>query len=111
MTFDQLALLEPTGANTVLLRGPKNARESFKHFGAPNSDKKHGRKSKCVCLFLLCVLLGCRSCNVCVCVCADLPILFVVVPLFPFLYRPYTRSKGRKFERARGRRSSRGFAV
>ena len=70
LTFDQLALLEPTGANTVLLRGPKNAREAFKHFGAPNSDKKHGRKAK-----------------------------------------PFVRSKGRKFEMARGRRSSRGFKV
>lgn len=33
MTFDQLALLAPTGANTCLLRGPKNAREAVKHFG------------------------------------------------------------------------------
>jgi len=33
LTFDQLALLAPTGANTVLLRGPKNAREAVKHFG------------------------------------------------------------------------------
>ena len=33
MTFDQLALLAPTGAGTVLLRGPKNSREAVKHFG------------------------------------------------------------------------------
>lgn len=33
LTFDQLALLAPTGANTILLRGPKNAREAVKHFG------------------------------------------------------------------------------
>lgn len=70
ITFDQLALLEPTGSNTVLLRGPKNAREAVKHFGAPNSDVNRGRKAK-----------------------------------------PFTRSKGRKFEKARGRRSSRGFSV
>ncbi|KAJ3237501.1 Aspartate aminotransferase, cytoplasmic [Chytriomyces hyalinus] len=65
LTFDQLALRAPTGKNTVLLRGPKNAREAVKHFGAagvPGSSAK-----------------------------------------------PYVRSKGRKFERARGRRSSRGY--
>lgn len=65
MTFDQLAMIAPTGSNTVLLRGPKNSREAVKHFGAsgvPNSKTK-----------------------------------------------PYVRSKGRKFERARGRRSSRGY--
>lgn len=33
MTFDQLALVAPTGSNTVLLRGPKNSREAVKHFG------------------------------------------------------------------------------
>ena len=69
-TFDELALLRPTGANTVLLRGPKNAREACKHFpglnggapGVPGSTAK-----------------------------------------------PYIESKGRKFERARGRRNSRGY--
>lgn len=35
LTFDQLALLKPTGADTVLLRGPKSQREANKHFGAP----------------------------------------------------------------------------
>ncbi len=35
MTFDQLALLKPTGTDTVLLRGPKSQREANKHFGAP----------------------------------------------------------------------------
>ncbi|EFW99284.1 60S ribosomal protein l18 [Grosmannia clavigera kw1407] len=65
LTLDQLALEKPTGANTLLLRGPKNAREAFKHFGfGPHSHKK-----------------------------------------------PYVASKGRKFERARGRRRSRGFKV
>ncbi|KAF2309922.1 hypothetical protein GH714_005649 [Hevea brasiliensis] len=33
LTFDQLALRAPLGQNTVLLRGPKNAREAVKHFG------------------------------------------------------------------------------
>ncbi|PLN77476.1 60S ribosomal protein L18 [Aspergillus taichungensis] len=65
ITLDQLALRAPTGANTLLLRGPKNSREAVKHFGfGPHSHKK-----------------------------------------------PYVRSKGRKFERARGRRRSRGFKV
>lgn len=44
LTFDQLALRAPTGSNTVLLRGPKNAREAYKHFGAagvPNSQTKY----------------------------------------------------------------------
>ena len=65
ITLDQLALEKPTGANTLLLRGPKNAREAFKHFGfGPHKHKK-----------------------------------------------PYVQSKGRKFEKARGRRRSRGFKV
>ncbi|KAF7817932.1 60S ribosomal protein L18 [Senna tora] len=66
LTFDQLALRAPLGQNTVLLRGPKNAREAVKHFGpAPGVPHSHTK--------------------------------------------PYVRSKGRKFERARGRRNSRGF--
>lgn len=66
ITFDQLALIAPTGSNTVLLRGPKNSREAVKHFGrAPGVPNSHTK--------------------------------------------PYVRSKGRKFEKARGRRSSRGY--
>jgi len=65
LTLDELAMRAPTGANTILLRGPKNAREAVKHFGfGPHKHKK-----------------------------------------------PYVASKGRKFERARGRRRSRGFKV
>lgn len=33
LTFDQLALEAPLGRGTLLLRGPKNAREAVKHFG------------------------------------------------------------------------------
>lgn len=41
ITLDQLALRSPTGANTLLLRGPKNAREAVKHFGmGPHKHKK-----------------------------------------------------------------------
>jgi large subunit ribosomal protein L18e len=65
MTFDQLALVAPTGSGAVLLRGPKNSREAVKHFGAPGVPHSSAK--------------------------------------------PYVRSNGRKFERARGRRSSKGF--
>jgi large subunit ribosomal protein L18e len=65
-TFDQLALMAPTGKNTILMQGKRTARESCKHFGrAPGVPHSHTR--------------------------------------------PYVRSKGRKFERARGRRTSCGF--
>ena len=65
MTLDQMAMKHPTGSNVLLLRGPKNAREVFKHFGmGPYKHKK-----------------------------------------------PYIESKGRKFEKARGRRRSKGFKV
>ncbi|WJX13280.1 60S ribosomal protein L18 [Trifolium repens] len=62
LTFDQLALRAPLGQNTVLLRGPNNAREAVKHFGRSHT-------------------------------------------------KPYVRAKGRKFEKARGKRNSRGFRV
>jgi ribosomal protein L18E len=40
LTLDQLALRAPTGSNTLLLRGPKNAREAVKHFGfGPHTGK------------------------------------------------------------------------
>lgn len=40
LTLDQLALEKPTGANTLLLRGPKNSREAVKHFGfGPHKNK------------------------------------------------------------------------
>jgi large subunit ribosomal protein L18e len=41
LTFDQLALRAPTGSNTVLLRGAKNARESTRHFGIPGARHSH----------------------------------------------------------------------
>lgn len=72
LTFDQLALRAPKGSNTVLLRGPKKAREVYSHFGhrsTATSVKTH--------------------CNV----------------------KPYVRAKGRKFEKARGRRRTNGFKV
>jgi large subunit ribosomal protein L18e len=71
MTFDQLALRAPTGANTVLLRGPKS-RKALAHFGHSTSvNNEHTHDG----------------------------------------VKPYVRSKGRKFEKARGRRRSCGFKV
>jgi len=72
LTFDQLALRAPKGANTVLLRGRKTAREVYRHFGHKSTlESVHTHDH----------------------------------------VKPYVRSKGRKFERARGRRKSRGFKV
>ena len=65
LTFDQLALMAPQGKGTVLLRGPKMAREAVKHFGAPGVPHSNAK--------------------------------------------PYVRAKARKFEKARGRRASRGY--
>ncbi|GHJ83954.1 hypothetical protein NliqN6_0356 [Naganishia liquefaciens] len=64
LTLDQLALRAPTGSNTVLMRGRRNAREAVRHFGGPLKGGK-----------------------------------------------PYLASKGRKFEKARGRRASKGFKI
>merc|ERR1711944_109371 len=66
LTFDQLAQQAPKGENTVLMQGPRKAREVYRHFGpAPGVPHSHTK--------------------------------------------PYVRSKGRKFEQARGRRHSRGY--
>lgn len=91
ITFDELALRAPTGANVVLLRGPKS-REAVKHFGAPGVPNSH---AKCVSPPLL------------------PPGRTAATNPRPTLppRRPYVRSKGRKFEKARGRRRSRGFKV
>jgi large subunit ribosomal protein L18e len=44
MSFDQLALISPTGSNCLLIRGRKNSREVFKHFRkSSNSNNKHVR--------------------------------------------------------------------
>lgn len=45
LTVDQLALRAPTGSNTLLLRGPKNAREAVKHFGM--GPHKHKVRDAC----------------------------------------------------------------
>mmetsp|Transcript_45843 Transcript_45843/g.53001 ORF Transcript_45843/g.53001 Transcript_45843/m.53001 type:complete len:199 (+) Transcript_45843:28-624(+) len=43
LTFDQLALIAPTGKNTLLLRGRKSGRESVKHFGAAGKPGCHAK--------------------------------------------------------------------
>ena len=47
VTFDQLALLAPTGSNTLLLRGPKNAREAVKHFGRAPGEARLALQTGC----------------------------------------------------------------
>merc|ERR1712051_245216 len=61
----KLALRAPTGKNTLMIQGPRKAREAQKHFGAAGRPGSH--------------------------------------------VKPFTRSRGRKFETARGRRESRGY--
>merc|ERR1712014_434923 len=47
LTLDQLAMRAPTGSNTLLLRGARNAREAVKHFGfGPHTNKKPYVESK-----------------------------------------------------------------
>lgn len=44
ITFDQLALMSPTGNNTVLIQGKRNTREACRHFGrAPGVPHSHSR--------------------------------------------------------------------
>jgi len=43
LTFDQLALVAPTGKNTFLLRGRKAGEERFKHFGAGGTPGSHAK--------------------------------------------------------------------
>merc|ERR1711918_115204 len=66
ITFDQLAQMAPTGSNCVLLRGPRFARESVRHWAGHRGGATGAAGNAA----------------------------------------PYVRSKGRKFEKARGRRAS-----
>ena len=43
LTFDQLALVSPRGANTVLIRGKKTARVANRYFGVPGAKGSHVR--------------------------------------------------------------------
>lgn len=92
ITLDQLALRAPTGRNTLILRGPKNNREAVKHFGF--GPHKHKVRIN---------LIG------------NLPVAWARASVMWLTsvstQKPLVESKGRKFERARGRRRSRGFKV
>jgi large subunit ribosomal protein L18e len=91
LTLDQLALRSPKGENCVLLSGPRSQREAVRHFGpAPGTRHSHAKYESTQLFYLFVWSLK-----------------LIYVPFF-FL-RPYVRSKGRKFEKARGRRASRGF--
>jgi len=96
LTFDQLALRKPTGSNTILLRGRRTAREAVKHFGAPGAK---GSTARFVICFSFCIHLLFDG------------LVNLSLLINNWLNRPYIRSKGRNFERARGRRKSRGFKV
>ena len=44
ITFDELATIAPSGKNTVLLQGRRNAREAVRHFGpAPGVPGSHAK--------------------------------------------------------------------
>merc|ERR1712202_30802 len=43
ITFDQLALRAPTGANTLMLQGPRKNRTAERHFGAPGRPGSHDK--------------------------------------------------------------------
>ena len=58
-TFDQLALMAPTGSNCILMRGPKNSREAVKHRGAAGAPPALAAVSA------LAALWGCVSCPPC----------------------------------------------
>lgn len=93
LTFDQLALRAPTGANTVLLRGRKTARKATKHFGAPgvpNSTTRYNSRANSPSSFWLHLFIHHTISTLC---------------------RPKVANRSRKTERARGRRKSVGFKV
>ena len=125
MTFDQLALTAPTGSNTVLLRGPKKSREAVKHFGRARPLPATSRASRA---FVSHILFSADARPMprlrrYIFFCIYFIVFFISLHLFycvPVLQapgvphsdtKPYVESKGRKFEKARGRRASRGYKV
>lgn len=117
LTLDQLALRAPKGSNTILLRGPKNAREAVKHFGMgelyifeivlgrAERDREIGKMTNWRGVLVM------KSAYLIQRQVADF-YLSLLSDLGPHQKaKPYVRSKGRKFERGRGRRKSRGFKV
>merc|ERR1712093_431085 len=43
LTFDQLAMIAPTGKNPFLMRGRKAGEEKYKHFGAAGTPGSHAK--------------------------------------------------------------------
>jgi len=72
LSFDELALIAPTGSNCVLIRGAKTRRKEVKSYGAPGVPGSHAVPK-----------LGDRK----------------------------ARNRGRKHEKARGRRKSHAWKV
>lgn len=58
LTFDQLAMLAPTGANTILLRGRRTARKANKHFGTPGTPGSKARYVSKLRLYCISMLIG-----------------------------------------------------
>ena len=116
MTLDQLALIRPTGKDTVLLRGRKNARTGM-------STTCRGRGFTCDAATLHVLARVRRSAHRLLTSPSRFFFLFPnqQIPSATHYYgapgvpnsstRPRVRSKNRKQEKARGRRKSRGFKV
>lgn len=105
LTFDQLALLDPRGTNTVLLRARKTARQANKHFGAPGVPgstvqpkvRSEGRKVR--------DFSGGLNARWCL---QGSPVASRCHALQRLTLSP---SPPLQFEKGRGRRNSRGFKV
>jgi len=126
LTFDQLALLRPRGENTVLLRGRRNARVATRYFGTPGASGSTTRpriesKGRKVChadstRSLPRACCCCRALPACcgrlqqaMQQCAKKPVCLMLPSyLHAFLL---SRLSALQFEKARGRRKSRGFKV
>ena len=46
ITLDELAVRQPTGAKTLLVRGYRTGREAFRYFGAPAGSRRNGAKPR-----------------------------------------------------------------
>ncbi|PHT86126.1 putative 60S ribosomal protein L18-1 [Capsicum annuum] len=105
LTFDQLALRAPLGQNTVNgLKGKHSSSHSLCNFDCP---KKPLLRFAAFLIFLAAfsqvLLRGPRNSR-------EAVKHFGRAPGVPGSHsKPYVRSKGRKFERARGKRNSRGY--
>ena len=129
MTLDQLALRAPLGENALLLRGCKSHRESQKHFGAPGTRHARGSTRLGAGASARAAARRHRRAWVRGPTRAAPPIrrapgaarpprprraahpapLLASAGVPHSSVKPYVRAKGRKFEKARGRRASRGY--